>query len=380
MKILHLCYDGNFINDIVPAFNKFYPQRNIFLVSKEKSKCRFLKDDSNFQYCPFTEKNYRRIEQLCIESDVKSIVLHGLHRSNINLLSYLVKRRNYDVYWIFWGYELYVSLAEEGKYDLLDKPLHFYSYKSYIYPGKYNVFLRKILNKEVMSDNLKKAFPLINYFCFWNYEDYLLLQEKYQTDIKFKYFVYQANFRENHISPLPYQPTKKENMILINHQASLSGNHLTIIKRIAEIDILNNYKKLVPLSYGFNSIRKLVMKRCTKIFGKQFIPLLSYMPKEEYVKLISSSSVAIIGCKRQEAAGNIIALLKNGVKVFLRNKNNLLTYYKKKGYIIFSFEDDLKSTNDLLPLSLEEQKHNYQCACKNLIFYDDFMPSLIDNK
>ena len=32
-----------------------------------------------------------------------------------------------------------------------------------------------------------------------------------------------------------------------------------------------------------------------------------------------------------------------GTKVFLREENSLYTYYKDKGYHVFSFERDLKS-------------------------------------
>lgn len=99
--ILHLCYDGNFINDIVPAFKKYYPGRNIFLVNKEKNKCRILKDDFTFKYVRFIESNYNIIEKICVDFGVKSIILHGLHCSNVNLLYYLTKRRKYDVYWFF---------------------------------------------------------------------------------------------------------------------------------------------------------------------------------------------------------------------------------------------------------------------------------------
>ena len=39
---------------------------------------------------------------------------------------------------------------------------------------------------------------------------------------------------------------------------------------------------------------------------------------------------------------------------------------------------DLKTMDDLLPLSELEQKHNFQCYCSNRIYNDDFMPMLIE--
>ncbi|WP_196065830.1 hypothetical protein [Bacteroides cellulosilyticus] len=379
MNILHLCYDGNFINDSVSVFEKYYPQKNIFLVGKEKNKCRILNASSVFRYIPFLRENYSEIYHLCKHSNIDTIVLHGLHRTNVDLLAYLNAEKMYKVYWIFWGYELYIALAQEGRYELLDKKLHFYSAKSYIYPGKYNKFLRKILGKEIMCDVLRKAIPFIDYFCFWNYEDYLLFQREYNTNIQFKYFAYQAmNKEEQSENEIEHSSFEKEKKILINHQASLSANHISIMEKVASIDKLNEYSKIIPLSYGFSSIRNLVLKEGRKMFGEQFIPILSYMPKNEYIGLIGSVAVAIIGARRQEAAGNIIALLKNGVKVFLRDDNNLLAYYLKKGYIIFSLDKDLKTMDDLLPLSELGQKHNFQCYCSNRIYNDDFMPMLIE--
>ena len=36
MNILHLCYDGNFINDSVSVFEKYYPQKEYFFSRKRK--------------------------------------------------------------------------------------------------------------------------------------------------------------------------------------------------------------------------------------------------------------------------------------------------------------------------------------------------------
>lgn len=102
------------------------------------------------------------------------------------------------------------------------------------------------------------------------------------------------------------------------------------------------------------------------------------MPQAEYFALINKVEVAVIGARRQEAAGNIINLLSNGTKVFLREDNNLLQYYREKGFIIFSYEKDLNSLADLQPLTLEEQLHNRECRIKSRVCNEQFMPSFID--
>lgn len=132
------------------------------------------------------------------------------------------------------------------------------------------------------------------------------------------------------------------------------------------------------ISYGSPRVRNHVLKIGKKLFASQFQPIFEYMPRDEYFALITSVEVAVFGARRQEASGNISTLLRNGVKVFLRENNNLLQYYKEKGYILFSFENDLHSMKDLKPLTVEEQKHNKECSIKNRILYDQFMPSFFN--
>ncbi|MDE5645748.1 MAG: hypothetical protein K2I45_08925, partial [Muribaculaceae bacterium] len=114
------------------------------------------------------------------------------------------------------------------------------------------------------------------------------------------------------------------------------------------------------------------------MFGEKFRPILGYMPQSEYFDMLDKVDVAVFGQRRQEASGNIIQLLRNGVKVFLRNDNNLLYYYRDKGYLIFSFEDDLKDMKSLEALSIEDQQHNRDCFMRNRLYYDKFMPFLFD--
>ena len=222
--------------------------------------------------------------------------------------------------------------------------------------------------------------PYIDYFCFWNYEDYKLLKQNFNVDIQYKFFAYNAGYKlgfdELYERNLEYSERRS---ILINHQASLTGNHLTIMNRINAIDCNNQYKKICPLSYGSKYIRKIVLKKGTDLFLDKFFPVLDYMPRDEYFDLITSVDVAFIGAKRQEASGNIINLLGNGVKVFLREDNNLLRYYRDKGFIVFSFDKDFNSIKDLEPLSLEEQEWNRDCRLRNRIYYEQFMPSFFND-
>ena len=117
--------------------------------------------------------------------------------------------------------------------------------------------------------------PYVDYFCFWNYEDYELLKQNFNVDIQYKFFAYNAGcklgFDELYERNLEHSERRS---ILINHQASLTGNHLTVMNRINAIDCNNQYKKICPLSYGSKYIRKIVLKKGTDIFLDKFFPVL----------------------------------------------------------------------------------------------------------
>ena len=84
MSVLHLCFDGNFINRSIEIFEKYYPGENIFIVDKEKELLRMLRDDKHLLGIPLLKKNFPKIHQICIDKQVDKVVLHGLKREFID--------------------------------------------------------------------------------------------------------------------------------------------------------------------------------------------------------------------------------------------------------------------------------------------------------
>ena len=139
----------------------------------------------------------------------------------------------------------------------------------------------------------------------------------------------------------------------------MNGNHLTILKRLAEIDPERKLKLLIPLSYGKKEIVREV-EDYVKSDNLNACVLKDFLPKDEYLKLIGNVTVAILGHHRQEGGGNILQAFRSGTKVFLREDNNLLQLYRDWGLKVFSFERDLHSVEDLInPLTKEEQESNF---------------------
>lgn len=376
-SILHLCYDDPFIDNSKVDFEKFYPAQNIFCVIPRPSIKERLVKMTEAIWLERGKPNIKMLERLCDEKRVDNIVVHGIDPDFLTILKVINSNKKRRVFWLFYGNELYYALGEKTDYPLMDIQSPF-SLGSWIAPTKYNYWLRKILRKPVYYEMVEELLSHADFFCFWLYEDYLLLKKYFDTDIKFRYFHYNSISRLEAIKVAPNY-NKNIGEIRIGHSASKTENQETIIKILSKIDKYNEYKKIFPLTYGSTYYRKIVMKMGRHYFGDQFTPILTHVSREEYYNSLSQTGVAIFGMNRQEAAGNIYPLLKSGAKVFLRENNVLLEHCRKQGFIIYSVENDLKSIDDLRPLTHQQMDHNAEVGWKNQKFSEDFMPILFDN-
>lgn len=374
MTALHICRDHNFVVNSRKVFEHYYPGKNIFIAHSLTGKLKMIKDPQGFEIFNLYEKDsYARVEKICKENNVDRIALHALVDYMPGLLKYLKSVGKFKIYWIFWGYELYETIGYEKGYKLIDEKPSIFRKETLYTPNWFSKIIRKATHN-YRPAAFQKIFPMIDYFCFWNKADYDLFKKYYDLPVDYKYFAYSANFNSADLPEMPELVERPSTKILINHQASLFGNHLTIFDKLHEIDVMNRYEKVVPLSYGSAPIRSRVLKTGYKLFGEKFHPVVDFMPAEEYSRLLKSIDVAIFGQRRQEASGNIIELLRNGVKVFLRNDNNLIKYYRDKGYLIYSVEDDMTGPEALNPLSIGQKRRNRECYLRNRVCYDDFMP------
>lgn len=379
MKVLHLGRDHNFISDSKKRFEEFYPGQNIFVAHNPLGEFKMLKDTTGFLIYDLTrEEQQAQLIELCRREKVNKVVIHGMVSYMAKFLPKLKAACDVKIYWLFWGYELYETLAYKKGYPLLDDKFELFNVSSYYKPYFATKLVRKLLGV-CRADDYEVIMPMVDYFCFWDIKDYELLQKYYNLPLKFRFFAYGASYKGQEVPDLFELKERPARNILINHQASAYGNHAAMFRLLADIDKENTFHKIVPISYGHKQIKQDILKKGEKYFGDKFRPIEKYMPKAEYFELLEGIDIAIFGQRRQEASGNIIQLLRNGVKVFLRNDNNLLEYYRKKGYIIFSVEDDLKDMSALTSLTLEQKRHNRETALSKRLYYEDFMPGVLND-
>ena len=136
------------------------------------------------------------------------------------------------------------------------------------------------------------------------------------------------------------------------------------LKKIAKLlhQEVRNYEKInpngkivCPLSYGENSYQQIIIETGREIFGDKFLPVVDYMPIQQYVGILINCGFVIMNHVRQQALGNILIMLYLGAKVFLREENPVYTFLKNHGAILFSIQT-LEEDKSLLSegLSVED--------------------------
>lgn len=371
---LHIIHDEKFINGAIEQFEHSFPNKNKYLKQDNGKGFKCITENANIIELDFFSENIHLIiEEFLKKYNIKNIFIHYLDELKALIVLKILKIKQLKIYWIFFGADLYKLLSKYRNYDLYDyyEPSKLDSLK---YDLKFFIKHRKC-NDRLIINVIKK----VDYFCFWNIYDYNLLISNFKTRAKFKYFMYYKSL--NCFKLNDKCSTTKEINLLINHSSSYSGNHISIIKSI------KNYEKeldkiIIPLSYGSESHKNEIIKVVENISWKEkFIVLFDFLVATEYYSLIKEVNVAFFGMKRQEAGANLLFLLNNGVKIFLRNENNLLNLFKDYGFIIFSLSDFENKITNLTPLTQKEKEHNSSLFAKlfNPNVFDSFMKNLIND-
>ena len=106
--------------------------------------------------------------------------------------------------------------------------------------------------------------------------------------------------------------------ILVGNSATKSNYHLEVFDKLKKFrdENINIY---VPLSYGSKDYADEVIKYGSQLFGEKFKPITEFMPKDKYFMQLMSMDIAVFANDRQQALGNIVALLYAGKKVYIRS-------------------------------------------------------------
>lgn len=313
----------------------------------------------------------KNVLQYLDDNKFDAVILHNFGVISPNIIKQIPK--NIKVFWFGWGYDIYNFPKQEPflKWNLF-KPLTAQYMKTSLY--------RKI--RQVISK--------IKFYLMQNYRIYDLALNRidyFSGVMDFEYDLLKRNpkfraqkVRFSYSSPISLKSYDNfelynGNNILIGNSASATNNHIDLLEYLKQID-LNGKKVIIPLSYaGTASYVNTVLKYYQNALVDKVIPLIDYLPFDEYKRYIQSCNIAVFFMERQQAMGNINSALRFGCKVFLSESNPVYKYYKELGIAIFTVEQDFNNHNISIPLS-EAEIYQNRAILKKLNDYDAYVAKL----
>ena len=276
-----------------------------------------------------------------------AVILHGLFEPWCETVLRHVPP-HVKVAWAFWGGEIY------GRSDLS---------KAFLSKRSKRLLRLRQLKLRLKNKKQEKHFELpvelfkrIDYCLTDIHEDYEFVKSYCGFEAKELWYNYYSI--EETLGDLR-DKTVDGNNILIGNSSTLECNHLDGFDAARKIGG-HGSRVIVPLSYGESWLRVSLLRIGKCMFGERFHPLVDFMPREEYNKIISSCAVVIMPHYRPQAFGNLLTALWLGAKVVMSEKSLLYAFFRRIGIIVFSIETDLKKANHFepVPLSDEERQAN----------------------
>lgn len=349
--ILHIVSDTLFIDSLVVRFNALEGYENRYLfrrIGQNASVCTKIKKTDNII---FPQTSGEQIAYLS-DSDVDVIFFHGLFQDSAKLYKFFAP--SVIVIWFSYGQDLYQGSRTNS--PLLKIPL----YKKYTGRTFYCLKRRILTTLSYINGKIrggdgerKKFLARLDYVS-------TVFPVEYEYLSKLSYFKAKP-FMLRGIRGYAYKEpmvSKTKGAIMVGHSAVFTDNHIDLIHSLKKIDLAGR-QVIMPVSYGQKEWRAYLKSKYPRISGADVTFLEDVLPKEEYFGILNGCSHAIFGPLRQQAAGNINACMKMGIKVFLYKDSMDYIQYKNDGYIVFSIEDDLTEKELNTPLTEEQIRHNH---------------------
>lgn len=347
-RILHLVNDEKFVGFAHESFTREKTAQSDFWVLSGAKSLKHIK----FPCQLLTVDQFYTEETMAIVNAYDLIVLHFLDAKYDRLLQNTSLKPK--ILWVGWGgdyYWLVDTLADFHMYKPITRKL-----VSKIMGNR----LLYIFSKKVNHIRRKKRLQLINksirYFAPVLPDDYQLIQKSH-PEFKPQYIQWNyGNLEHNYIKG--YEDfTVTGNDILLGNSATPTNNHLDVFNDLAKYPLVA-HKIILPLNYGDLQYGKIIQEKAMQIFPQQACVLSEFMPYEDYMKLLQSCGNVIMGHIRQQALGNIVAMLYVGAKLYFYKDSVTYTFFKNHGFTVFTIEE-LEQNPKLLELPLDQKDVAY---------------------
>lgn len=318
MKILHIITNDKFTIGYI-NFMKRYMKKyehsfliSIYNYSGETGKRSDLIDEENVEY--YSDSKWLafggKVRQMVREAD--KIIVSGVF--GVEMMIFFWPQYAFNkMYLQYWGGDFY-QVREKIKF------------------GDW----RRWIQRRMLLSCFKRSYGAI-YLIEGEYEKY-----KDITGIQKKH-VYVAGVPGDPQKKYDYTPYRKNVYngllkIVVGNSATNENHHKEIFGKLAHLKD-EEIEIYCPLSYGDDRYRDEIISYGVNVFGKKFHAITEWMKLKDYNQFLADCQVGIFNNDRQQAMGNIFAMLQMGRKVYLRTDTSMFKNYQKKGFVIYDVNE-----------------------------------------
>ncbi|MEP5256035.1 MAG: TDP-N-acetylfucosamine:lipid II N-acetylfucosaminyltransferase [Winogradskyella arenosi] len=346
--VIHFVIDEKVTDQIIENF------------SEVDKTCFFLifstSDDDSFKYVQNTSDKLIKfnhevddINAILKTYKATAILTHAFHLEYAKTI--LKIKQNLKIAWYIWGFDVYglphikPSTYANTTNNYLLKTLPELKIGRVLLKHQW---LRKLFYKLKGEEDrytiIFKALKKVSYFVTYLEGDFKYYSKYY--DNNFTYISCPFSTIDQYLAGNKDLKLKQDaSNILIGNSNSLESNHVDAFKIINKHGIDDNNTTIyVPLSYGDDlKYKDFVIENGENLLGPSFNPMLDFMDRTAYIEILRSCSVGVFYHYRQQAMGNIIAMLYLGSRVYLSRNNPSYEFFVSNGILIFDFDEDFKT-------------------------------------
>ena len=344
--ILQVIFDDQFGNYAIEQFRDYRDRTRILLITSGSYPQR-IHDIPQQDIVVYNSSEYK--ELIAHLSDYRAVLMHGLFSYiQYDIIRHLPKETK--LAWVMWGGEIYYP---ENKSLFRLAPITRMAYKIKQY--KNNLCNIRDLSTKVPVDILRR----VDYMLGSSLELYDVVRE-FTGNMNMQHLMYSYFTLESLIGEDSLDKTVIGNNILLGNSAAVENNHFDILLHLRRVGLPKNTRLITPLSYSTPWVKIWVNKMAKILFGHKFYPLLSFIPRSEYNKLVQSCSVFIANHHNPNAFGNVLTSLWLGARVYTSEHNVQTKFLRRLGLHVSIIETDLNKKNPNLykPLSDKERDEN----------------------
>jgi dTDP-N-acetylfucosamine:lipid II N-acetylfucosaminyltransferase len=266
---------------------------------------------------------------------------------------------NVQTIWVFWSYEYYHRpdriMENFGPYSTS----YLNSKKGLLQLGKqaFGAVLKKLAGRPYFQPDICNAsYQQVSIFYSFLPRDYRNVFSSVPGN-QFRYKPISFLDIEEITKGLPAEPGTLTPEIMVGHSASPSINHYEILQELNHTGVTQPI--FIPLEYGDEDYGRRIKSAAKKLFPQQQLSFLEQrLSMQDYYQRLSTVGFAVFNFRWQEALGNILFLLWNGTKVFLRKESSVYIQFEQWGCHIFPVEGSLSASSLSTALSPAQRSDN----------------------